>query len=224
MTVQNLAIPYSDFKLQEIIDPEQFDLNNADIVSKMNEVITAFNNANDTEIPALKTRATNLESRATNLESRATSLETRVTANESNISSNATNLTNHKSSTDHDSRYYTKSQVDVKVFSTSNIADKSITANKIADSLLENNVAISSHRLQTVIDHPDKSVTFAKLADAVVDYIDNSGVNTADAMNITDVGNYFTSSYVEGALQEIGQTLNSTRGSLVTSANNILGA
>lgn len=48
--------------------------------------------------------------------------------------------------------------------------------------------------------------------------------STADKITVADTANYFTSTHVEGALQEIGQTLNSTRGSLVTSANNILGA
>lgn len=48
--------------------------------------------------------------------------------------------------------------------------------------------------------------------------------SAASTITVTDSANYFTSTHVEGALQEVGQTLNSTRGSLVTSANNILGA
>lgn len=53
--------------------------------------------------------------------------------------------------------------------------------------------------------------------------IEASG-GTAASTTVTDTGGYYTATEVEGALQEIGQTLNSTRGSLVTSANNILGA
>ena len=45
---------------------------------------------------------------------------------------------------------------------------------------------------------------------------------TADAITITDTGGYYTSSDVEGALQEIGQTLNAMRGELITSVNNVL--
>ncbi|MED5050669.1 hypothetical protein P9850_02130 [Anoxybacillus rupiensis] len=45
---------------------------------------------------------------------------------------------------------------------------------------------------------------------------------TANAISISDSGNYYTSTDVEAALQEIGQTLNAMRGSLITSVNNIL--
>jgi hypothetical protein len=48
--------------------------------------------------------------------------------------------------------------------------------------------------------------------------------SAASSITVDDAGGYYDSTHVEGALQEIGQTLNSTRGSLVTSANNILGA
>lgn len=45
---------------------------------------------------------------------------------------------------------------------------------------------------------------------------------TAAATSITDTGNYYTSNNAEGALQEVGQTLNAVRGSLVTSAQSLL--
>jgi len=45
--ISNLIIPYPDFKLNDIIDSEQFDMNNADIVSKMNEVIASLNTHNN---------------------------------------------------------------------------------------------------------------------------------------------------------------------------------
>lgn len=40
MPINPLNIPYPDFKIHEVIDPEQFDLNNERIVDKVNEVIT----------------------------------------------------------------------------------------------------------------------------------------------------------------------------------------
>lgn len=46
--------------------------------------------------------------------------------------------------------------------------------------------------------------------------------STADAISVADAGNYYTSTNVEGALQEIGQVLNSIRGSLIDSVNTIL--
>ena len=45
---------------------------------------------------------------------------------------------------------------------------------------------------------------------------------TTSSLTITDSGNYFGSNNVEGALQEIGQTLNGVRGSLIDSVNEIL--
>jgi hypothetical protein len=46
----------------------------------------------------------------------------------------------------------------------------------------------------------------------------------ATAIPIADTGNYYTGTNTEAALQEIGQTLNAMRGSLITSANNLLGS
>lgn len=48
--------------------------------------------------------------------------------------------------------------------------------------------------------------------------------SSADKITVADAGNYFTATHAEGALQEIGQVLNGTRGSLITSANTILGS
>lgn len=51
----------------------------------------------------------------------------------------------------------------------------------------------------------------------------NNMSTSASDTPITDTGAYYTSVDVEGALQEIGQTMNSMRGSLTTSVNNLLG-
>jgi hypothetical protein len=48
--------------------------------------------------------------------------------------------------------------------------------------------------------------------------------NTASDVTITDTGGYYTGTNAESALQEIGQTLNAMRGSLVTTTNSILGS
>lgn len=286
MPITNLSIPYPDFKLHEVIDPEQFDFNNGAIIEKMNAVLLVLNQITDSitvdgsgadkisltpiapftsnklqaylkevivrltsttsgssgagfigtstlagvtgitvsaQLASLKSlldtekaRITALETRATNVEGRATTLEARATNLESTKSDKATT--------------YTKTEVDTKVFGTANVTDgsittpklanQSVTADKIHSSLLEN-VAVSTHRNASVLDHPDSSVTFIKLAPDVVEYIVNAGV--ADSVAITDIGNYFTSENAEGALQEVGQTLSGMRTSLVTSANSLLG-
>lgn len=46
--------------------------------------------------------------------------------------------------------------------------------------------------------------------------------SSADKITVTDAGGYFASANAEGALQEVGQTLNAVRGSLVTSAQSLL--
>jgi hypothetical protein len=48
--------------------------------------------------------------------------------------------------------------------------------------------------------------------------------SNASSITVADAGNYYTATDAEGALQEIGQTLVSMRGSLITSMNSILGA
>lgn len=47
MAINQVKIPYPDFKLHEIIDPEQFDLNNAELQNKINAVITVLNQITD---------------------------------------------------------------------------------------------------------------------------------------------------------------------------------
>lgn len=62
---------------------------------------------------------------------------------------------------------------------------------------------------------PDGTITQEKLAFTIA--------STASDVFITDTGGYYIGTNAESALQEIGQTLNSMRGSLVTSTNNLLG-
>lgn len=58
---------------------------------------------------------------------------------------------------------------------------------------------------------------------AAINEVKNNSSSTASDVSITDTGGYFNGTETESALQEIGQTLNSMRGSLITSANNLLG-
>jgi hypothetical protein len=45
--ITNLSIPYPDFKLHEVIDPEQFDFNNGAILDKVNAVLLVLNQITD---------------------------------------------------------------------------------------------------------------------------------------------------------------------------------
>lgn len=53
---------------------------------------------------------------------------------------------------------------------------------------------------------------------------DGKSGGTATQTTITDAGGYYTSGHTEGALQEIGQTINAVRGSMYTSATTLLNA
>lgn len=45
MAINPLSIPYPDFRFDEIINPEAFDLNNDAIKGKVNELVTIANNS-----------------------------------------------------------------------------------------------------------------------------------------------------------------------------------
>lgn len=47
MTINNLQIPYPDFEMGQVIDPEQTDLNNRYLENKINEVIRLINKVTD---------------------------------------------------------------------------------------------------------------------------------------------------------------------------------
>jgi hypothetical protein len=47
MSIADLTIPFNDFKSLEIIDSEQFDLNNSEICTKINAVLTVLNQLTD---------------------------------------------------------------------------------------------------------------------------------------------------------------------------------
>jgi hypothetical protein len=51
MPINKLSISYGDFVLNTVIDPEQVDINNLEIVSKVNNIIDAHNDLNATKIP-----------------------------------------------------------------------------------------------------------------------------------------------------------------------------
>ena len=52
MSINGLTISYPDFQLNTIINPEQFDANNLEIVSKINEIVSEYNTISATKIPA----------------------------------------------------------------------------------------------------------------------------------------------------------------------------
>lgn len=109
MAITYLEISYPNFVLGAIIDPEEANQNNHDLQTKINSIIVSHN-VNLTDIVFLKTSKadiTYVNSQVSNLAGVGRTTET--------VKLNATNMITHKSSTDHDYRYYIKSEIDSKL-------------------------------------------------------------------------------------------------------------
>lgn len=134
--IVDLTISYPDFKLNDLIDPEQFDINNFEITTKINEIILESNN-NDSRITSVEAdkadkqttytitqtnELLNTKVNTTDVVSLATpnrvlrldlnsKLPTSVTGH---ADSTLASLNTHRASTDHNNIYYIKSEVDSK--------------------------------------------------------------------------------------------------------------
>lgn len=97
-TVNPFGVPYPDFKLGEIIDPEQFDANNAEIIRKLNEVISVLNEDKTNLVGDHKGTWQGMTPGDASSESingaRIDALANRVTKNEGDITTANTNHTN----------------------------------------------------------------------------------------------------------------------------------
>lgn len=150
ITIEELILSYPDFKLGEVIDPEEFDTNNWELVTKLNETIDKviqYSIANDlslqetkdllqvtiTDLNRHKTSAdhdsryyteSEIDTKVTTINNTITSntnnLQTQINTNKTNITTNTTAISSHRTSADHDSRYYTESEVDAKLNGKSN--------------------------------------------------------------------------------------------------------
>jgi hypothetical protein len=123
-------VPYDDFKLLEVIDPQHFDTNNATLVTKIDEIIDDVNTKVATIIDLTNTVNTN----ETDIENKFTTLSNTVVANETDIENK---VSIHKTSTvlDHPDASVT----------TVKIADSAVTTQKI------NNGAITLDKLDSSI-------------------------------------------------------------------------
>ena len=224
MAINQVQIPYPDFKLHEIIDPEQFDLNNAELQNKINAVITVLNQITDsiadgssgadnisltaispfistklqsfleevvsrlqstqdgssgadfiasTPIPGVT--GTTIQAQLKSLKSILDSIQTQINSNTTNTSNLQSQINTHITSADHDTRYYTKTQLDNGQLDTRYYTKTQLDSGQLdtryytktsvdaKDSSLQ--TQITNHRNTSILDHPDGSVTTAKLAD-----------------------------------------------------------
>lgn len=124
----NLAISYPDFKLNQIIDPEQFDLNNKQIVDKINIVIRCINeltqdgtgasNVSITQLPQfpsatdVQTALNQIASSIGNNDTLVNQINTRLTTNETKDVEQDGRLTTAETGI---ANRYTKQQVDQRM-------------------------------------------------------------------------------------------------------------
>lgn len=150
MAINDLVIPFPDFKLNEMIDPEQFDLNNVATVAKVNEIKTLLNAITDSitdggsgadkiSLTAIAPFASTklqayLEEVITKLQSTtATSGGSRFIGSEAITGVTGANVL-------------------AQLASLKTLIDAGVTAH-------------NAHKSAAVLDHPDLSVTTAKLAE-----------------------------------------------------------
>jgi hypothetical protein len=174
VTINSVSIPYPDFKLNEIIDPEQFDINNAQMVNKINEIKTLVNKITDgvtvtnadgtttflsggTEVnlkaiaPFASTKlqafleeviarlqsTTDASSGAdligstaiagvigTTVQAQLESLKAILDALTTRVANDEGALSTHKTSADHDSRYYTEAEIDTNHYKKIDVYNK----------------------------------------------------------------------------------------------------
>ena len=91
MPINPLNIPYPDFKIHEVIDPEQFDLNNERIVDKVNEVITEHESSKGNLQTQINTTNALIATRASQSVSRDNNLQAQITTNSTQIHQNRLN-------------------------------------------------------------------------------------------------------------------------------------
>jgi len=109
MAINNLTISYPDFVLGAVISPVEFDQNNLDIQTKVNEIVGVVN----TDVTALVT---------------------------------------HKTSNDHDTRYYTETEADAKfalIQQVQDIVNATVPVGTITDAMLSDVAGAIKERVAT---------------------------------------------------------------------------
>jgi len=123
MPISYLEISYPNFVLGAIIDPEEVNQNNHEFLTKINSLVTAVNTneASITNLTTIKADKTYVDNKFNELAGAGRTTET--------IKSNADNLINHKTSGDHDARYYTKAEINNTISTLATKSENALKAN-----------------------------------------------------------------------------------------------
>lgn len=137
MEIRALVLPYPNFVLGAIIDPEEANENNYEIASRVNDLyehliafsagdvkmttnieeisgadlhsfLVSFKDFVDAKALSLQNQVTSNDVDITALQNLSTNLQNQITSNKADIESK---LNTHKASIDHDARYYTKDEL-----------------------------------------------------------------------------------------------------------------
>ena len=123
MPLTYFEISYPNFTLGAIIDPEEANQNNHEIVTKINSLVT-FVNTNEANIANLTT----IKADKTYVDNKFNELAG-VDRTTQTVKSNADNLISHKTSGDHDTRYYTKAEINNTVSTLATKSENNLKAN-----------------------------------------------------------------------------------------------
>lgn len=123
MPLTYFEISYPNFTLGAIIDPEEANQNNHEIVTKINSLVT-FVNTNEANIANLTT----IKADNTYVDNKFNELAG-VDRTTQTVKSNADNLISHKTSGDHDTRYYTKAEINNTVSTLATKSENNLKAN-----------------------------------------------------------------------------------------------
>lgn len=123
MPISYLEISYPNFVLGAIIDPAEVNQNNHEFLTKINSLVTASNTheANISNLTTIKADKTYVDNKFNDLAGAGRTTQT--------IKSNADNLISHKTSADHDTRYYTKAEINNTVSTLVTKSENTLKAN-----------------------------------------------------------------------------------------------
>ena len=157
MAVTYFEISYPNFVLGAIIDPVEANQNNNDIVNKINEFVDVIN-ANEVEV-GLKAYKTYVDTQDAGLAGVGRTTQT--------IKGNFDNLVTHKTSSDHDSRYYTETELNAGQLDSRYYTETELNAGQL-DTRYYTETELNANQLGTLYYTKDELLPYLRGGDTIV--------------------------------------------------------
>jgi hypothetical protein len=171
LTINNLNISYPDFKLNEVIDPEHFDINNKEVIDKVNEIKVLVNKLTDgwTVTNADSTTTDKSGAELIDLNAIAPFASTKLQSFLQEVIDRLQSTTDASSGAD----FVASTTITGVTGSTvqAQLESLKVLLDDLQTQITSDKNALASHKSSATLDHPDGSVTNAKLA--------NNSVSTA---------------------------------------------